>query len=282
MALAKPIHTPREAPEPKKVSEARHGNLSRLRPLMLGLLAILGVWAILGLFLGSGNVPLLPAPWTVAQSGWSVRTQLSADVAASAKEALGGWVIGSGIAILVAIAAGQLRLIRDLVTPVIEILRPISPIAWAPLGIIWFGANYSGKVFLVGLVSFFLVIIHALEGTTRHDPYLRRAKVMLGMSPIRNLLWLDLPEAVPQIIIGLRLAIAGAWGGVVIAEIVGGQGSAGLGSLELFAEQAINIPQVLVGVVIVAILGYVASAIFDKLSHVAFPWLPEANQEVLQ
>lgn len=248
---------------------------------LLGLIAILLIWSILGIFLGSGRFPILSAPWTVFKNGWSIRSQLSSDILASLKEAFGGWIIGSVAAIVLAVLAGQFRFFEHLIMPVIELLRPISPIAWAPLGIIWFGANYTGKVFLVSLVCFFFVIVHALEGTLRRDPVLSQARSMLMMGRIRTLFMIDLPEAVPQILIGLRLAIAGAWGGMVVAEIVGGQGSAGIGSLELFAEEAVNLPEILFGIVLIAILGYLSSMIFDKASRLIFPWAPEARADIV-
>lgn len=253
----------------------------RLLFALLGIAAIGLAWSILGIFLGAGRFPVLSAPWTVFKSGWSIRSQLSADTLASLKEAFGGWVLGSVAAIVLAVLAGQFRFFEHLIMPVIELLRPISPIAWAPLGIIWFGANYTGKVFLVSLVCFFFVIVHALEGTLRRDPVLSQARSMLMMGRIRTLFMIDLPEAVPQILIGLRLAIAGAWGGMVVAEIVGGQGSAGIGSLELFAEQAVNLPEILFGIVLIAILGYLSSMIFDKVSHLVFPWAPEARGDIV-
>ena len=244
----------------------------------IGVAIFLLVWWLLAEVLPRHPVVLVPTPLSVFHAFWRNRGQLGADVTASAAEAFGGWAIGSLAAILLGLVAGQVRVVRNTVVPVVEVLRPISPIAWAPLGIVWFGAGYTSKAFLVALISFFMLIVNVLHGATTVPPLLTRAADMLGINGVRRFLRVTLMSAVPDILTGLRLGLAAAWGGVIVAEIVAGQGTTGLGALELYAEQAYDVPTVILGMVIIAVLGFLFNAAFVRLERRLFPWAIESRK----
>ena len=106
------------------------------------------------------------------------------------------------------------------VNPVIQMLRPISPIAWIPLSIIWFGVGDSAATYLIFLGSFFPVLVSSMNGVRNVPSMYRRAGRNFGLTPLQLLAKVVFPAALPQIIIGLRIALGIAWLVVVAAEMV--------------------------------------------------------------
>ncbi len=222
---------------------------------------------------GAGQtVQLLPPPWDVATQAavlWQLR--LPADIAASAGEAFGGWLIGSVASIIIGLLVGNVPALRSTVKPLIEVLRPVSPLAWVPLAIVWFGIGYWGKAFIVALITFFTVVTSAIEGASAIDPSLTRTARMLGLRRFTYFWRVVAMNALPDILTGLQYSLATAWGGVIIAELVGA--NAGIGALELKAEQGFNVAGVVVGMLTIALLGYLANAAFVLARRKMFPWL---------
>jgi ABC-type nitrate/sulfonate/bicarbonate transport system permease component len=260
----------------------RAGGLSRLAaapwqgtviPAISVAVAVL-IWIGLSYALPRHPIVYLPPPWAVAHAFGEVGSVLPSDIEASVEEALGGWIVGSAGAIVIGILLARIRLLDDLMRGVIEVLRPISPIAWAPMGIVWLGTGYAGKAFLVALISFFLVVLPAYHGAHDLDPLLIKVADDLSLRGWRRFRVLTLMSALPQVFVGLRLALAGAWGGVIVAEIVAGSTDRGLGALEFFASQGGNVPQILVGVATISIIGLAASWLLALGQRKIVRWVP--------
>jgi ABC-type nitrate/sulfonate/bicarbonate transport system permease component len=233
------------------------------------------VWIGLSYALPRQPIVDLPSPWAVARAFGTAGSVLPSDIETSIEEAFGGWIIGSAGALVVGILLARVRLLDDLMRGIIEVLRPISPIAWAPMGIVWLGTGYAGKAFLVALISFFLVVLHAYQGAHDLDPLLVKVADDLSLRGWTRFRVLILMSALPQVFVGLRLALAGAWGGVVVAEIVAGSTDRGLGALEFFAQQAGDVPRILVGVVTISVIGVIANGILVRGQRKAVRWVPE-------
>ena len=229
-------------------------------------------WSAVSWLTRNQSVQLFPPPWDVVKQAvalWHLR--LPADIAASASEAIGGWIIGSLLSIVVGLLVGSVPILSQTVKPLIEVLRPVSPLAWVPLAIVWFGIGYWGKAFIVALITFFTVVMSAVEGASSIDPLLTRAAHMLGLRRLTFFWRVVAMNALPDILTGLQYSLATAWGGVIIAELVGA--NAGIGALELKAEQSYNVAGVVVGMLTIALLGYLGNAAFVVARGRLFPWL---------
>jgi NitT/TauT family transport system permease protein len=108
----------------------------------------------------------------------------------------------------------------SVVNPTIQIMRPISPIAWIPVSIIWFGIGDMAAIFLVFLASFFPIVVAAMNGVRNVPSMYRRAGRNFGLSPAKLVARVVFPAALPQIIVGLRIALGIAWLVVVAAEMI--------------------------------------------------------------
>ena len=106
------------------------------------------------------------------------------------------------------------------VNPVIQMVRPISPLAWIPVAIVWFGVGEMAPVFLIFLASFFPIVVQTINGVRNVPPMFRNAGRNFGLSPVSLLGKVVFPAALPQILIGLRIALGIAWLVVVAAEMI--------------------------------------------------------------
>ena len=131
---------------------------------------------------------------------------------------------GYSLAILLGIPSGLILgwypSAATAVNPLIQILRPISPLAWIPLSIVWFGIGNQAAIFLIFLASFFPVVVSTINGVRNVPPMFRNAGQNFGLSPGAMLLRVVFPAALPQVLVGLRIALGIAWLVVVAAEMI--------------------------------------------------------------
>ena len=138
--------------------------------------------------------------------------------------------------------------------PVIQILRPISPLAWIPLSIVWFGIGNTAAIFLIFLASFFPVVVATVNGVRNVPPMFRNAGQNFGLSPAALLRRVIFPAALPQVLVGLRIALGIAWLVVVAAEMIAPR--SGLGYLIIDARNAGNrYDLVIAGMIIIGLIG---------------------------
>ena len=124
----------------------------------------------------------------------------------------------------------------QVVNPVIQMLRPISPIAWIPLSIVWFGVGDAAAIYLIFLGAFFPIVVASMNGVRNVPSMFRRAGRNFGLSPAQLLAKVVFPAALPQIIMGLRIALGIAWLVVVAAEMIAVD--SGLGYLVIDARNS--------------------------------------------
>ena len=159
------------------------------------------------------NIVLFPPPSVVVVAlwQWARSGQLLIDFGMSLSRALIGFVLGSTFGILLGVATGYFRLCSSLLTPIFQILRPIPPIAFVPIVILWFGLSETGKYFLVFWGVFFTIWLSAHLGVQKVDPGLIRVARSLG-TPRGAMLWeVIFPGALPYIIVGLRTGVSVAF-----------------------------------------------------------------------
>jgi ABC-type nitrate/sulfonate/bicarbonate transport system permease component len=238
-----------------------------------GVLVALVVWTLLAQWLatGGGVINRLPTPLRVLRdlAGYA-SGDLSRDLLFSLRVFAIGWAMGAASAAVVGLALGRIPLLGNVFIPVIEAIRPVSSIAWVPLSIVWFGFGLSGKVFLVGLAVFLVVIVYAIDGSRRISSDLERTATMLGMNEWQRFRALVLPGTLTEVLIGSRVALMAGWGTVIVAELVAAD--SGLGAHLISVEQSYDVPAVMATMVCFGLTGFLMNALFSRLERRVMPW----------
>lgn len=147
---------------------------------------------------------------------------------------------GYSLAVACGIPAGLLlgwyRLAAATTNPVIQMLRPISPLAWIPLAIVWFGTGNLAAIFLIFMASFFPIVVSTINGVHDVPPMYLQAGLNFGLSPVAMLRRVVFPAVLPQMLVGLRIALGVAWLVIVAAEMIAV--TSGLGYLIIDARNA--------------------------------------------
>ena len=166
-----------------------------------------------------------------------------------------GFLLGSITGTVLGILMGWFKVASALFRPIFEILRPIPPIAWIPLSIVWFGLGESSKYFLIFYSAFCAVTMNAYSGVRSVDPELMGAARMLGANNRQVFSTIVLPSCIPQIFAGLQIAVGTSWATVVAAEMV--RSSEGVGWVIVKGQDSNSTVQILVGIVAIGIVGYI-------------------------
>ena len=140
------------------------------------------------------------------------------------------------LGIPVGLTLGWYPAAAQVVNPVIQMLRPISPIAWIPVSIVWFGIGDAAAIYLIFLGAFFPIVVASMNGVRNVPSMFRRAGRNFGLMPAQLLAKVVFPAALPQIIVGLRIALGIAWLVVVAAEMIAVD--SGLGYLVIDARNS--------------------------------------------
>src|SRR6267142_3534852 len=240
---------------------------------------ILVGWEI---FSRSGTLPaaLLPAPTTVMRSwaDWvfaidgNTQTYSGSwifDTAASITRVMAGFGIATWLGVSLGVAIGWSRRIETIIEPTLQILRPIPPVSWIPLAIIWFGIANKPAIFLVFLGAFFPVLMNTIHGVKTVDHNLVRAGAMMGATGRQLLTGIVFPAALPSIFSGLRIAIGSAWMLTVTAEMVAVK--SGLGYVLWDSYYFLRYDLVLAAMISIGLLGYLSDlglkAIMARVLH---------------
>ncbi|SDU12395.1 NitT/TauT family transport system permease protein [Verrucomicrobium sp. GAS474] len=245
----------------------------RLGPWLLGgtgILLFLGGWSAVAL--AFHNAILVPSPWEVAASvGDLVKDgTLLGDLGASLRRVFLGFGIAAGLSVPLALAMGAITPLRWLLLPVVSLLRPIPPIAWIPMAILWFGIGDASGCFITALAAFFPVFINTLGAALSVEPQYLRAARCLGAGRLTLLTRVYLPSSLPAVWTGLKIGLGQSWMAVVTAELVAAQ--SGLGYMIQLNRIQLETPRVFVGMIVIAITGTAMTVGLERLERVLFPW----------
>ena len=179
----------------------------------------------------------------------------------------GGYVLALVLAIPFGLILGWYPAASQVVNPVIQMMRPISPLAWIPLAIVFFGVGNTSATFLIFLASFFPITVSAMNGVRNVPSMYRRAGRNFGLSPAGLLARVVFPAALPQIIIGLRIALGIAWLVVVAAEMIAVD--SGLGYLVIDSRNSGNrYDLVIAAMILIGLIGLALDLMFRRLEKV--------------
>jgi len=231
----------------------------------------LGVWQFVSLS-GLVNIRLFPPPTVVMDALWHSAASgvLWTDLAMSVSRVVIGYAAGAAMAIAVGLITGRYALASCLLSPVFQLMRPIPPVAFVPVVILWFGLSEYGKWFLVFWGVFFTVWMATHLGVQRVDERLIRAARCLGTPERKLIRAIILPAALPVIFVGLRNAIAVAFYTLVAAELAGT--FAGVAYRIDLAQQNLQMGQMLGGLVVLGVVSAIADRGFDALARKVVWW----------
>jgi len=181
-----------------------------------------------------------------------------------------GLCIAALSGVLLGVLMGWWRTIRDLTEPVIEILRPIPPLAWIPLAMLWFGLGFKPAVFLIWLGSFFPILLNTILGIENTSKILIEAAKTLGAKERHLLLKVGIPSATPSIMTGLRVGFGVGWMCLVAAELTGT--SSGLGYMIMYYHWTIEPAKMVAGMAMIGLIGFLLFLGLKKLEDRLLFW----------
>jgi sulfonate transport system permease protein len=256
------------------MSQETNPNLQKLKHLIQYValsLAILAIWQ--GLFeLGYLKPVILPPPTQVAlafgdllMSGALVR-----HIGISVLRVLEGFAIAALLGLGLGIAIGLSRTLDRLTDLIIQVVKPIPPIAWIPLAILWFGIGEQSKVYIIFLGAFFPIIINTIDGIRQTDNKFVEVARILAVPRFKFVRQVVLPGALPAIMTGLRVGLMVAWMCVVAAELIAA--SSGIGYLIMDARQLSQSDVVLVGMITIGVIGKLMDSLIRRLEQRLITW----------
>lgn len=213
----------------------------------------------------------LPGPWAVARGLWELtRSGIIFDhIIASLFRVTWGYYLAVVTAVPLGLVLGIWRPARKAVNPLIQFLRPISPLAWIPIALIWFGVGDPPAIFLIFLSSFFPLVVFSMSGVESINvTYLRVAR-NFGLKGVELYTKVIFPAALPAIVTGLRITLGTAWLVIVAAEMIAVK--SGLGYLIVDSRNSLRTDYVIGGMVVIGAIGLLLDHMIRRLERL--PWV---------
>jgi NitT/TauT family transport system permease protein len=262
---------------------------ARWREIGIGLIVpavIIAVWQAVAQ-LGWVNPQVLPSPLAVVEKwiayllpmqpyasgsklAWYFSGELLIDSLGSMYRVVVGFLIGAGLALPIGLAMGASARVYAWFNPLFQLLRPIPPIAYIPLSILWFGLGNPPAVFLIALGAFFTVLMNTIAGVRQVDSIYLRAARNLGASQRTLFLRVILPASVPYILAGVRIGIGTAFIVVIVSEMIAVNN--GLGFRILEAREYFWSDKIIAGMITIGLWGLAIDVGMNRLNNHLLRW----------
>lgn len=277
-AIAEPAAAPAARPAPPL-----RRFLDRAKPFGLALIVPLLLLLFWHLAVARGMTQLIPSPYDVAEYmvdfAWggiwddAFSGTLLIHLVASATRVYGGFALAALCAVPLGILIGRVPLIRDLLDPFLQLMRPIPVTAWLPLSMILFGLGPRSAFFLVFLGAFYPILLNTIFGVRSVEKRLFEAASMLGCRGNAQFFKVVLPASLPSIFTGLRLGLGLAWFVIVVGEMTGVP--QGLGAVIMDARTLSRTELVICGMIVIGIAGFISDRIVLALMNRLLRWSPQ-------
>lgn len=246
--------------------------MKRFLWFILPIIVVIALWEIISRS-GFVNPSLFPPPSKVAVALWEMIISgiLFSDLRDSLWRLLAGLFIGSAIGVVFGLLTGRIKSFATALSPIIQILRPLPPVAIIPLIIVWFGIDDGAKIFSIAFAVFFPVWINTHIGALQIPRVFLWGAKLLTNSQIKILRDVVFPAALPFIIAGIRIGIASAFIMVFVSELSGA--SSGIGFRISISHLAYRIDEMIAALVVLGILGAIADQLFVFGTRKFFPWI---------
>lgn len=182
---------------------------------------------------------------------------------ASLKRFVIGYSAGGILGIILGLIAGRYLCVFSFFDGLAQLIRPISPVAWFPLAVLWFGIGDAPAIFIIILATFFPVFLSTISGVRNVDPLLLKVSQNFGASEFKTLFSVLIPASFPSIVMGLNIGMATAWIHLVAGEMLGAQ--TGLGYMIVDARNFLRSDLIICGMVLIGIIGWSMNIIMKKI-----------------
>jgi ABC-type nitrate/sulfonate/bicarbonate transport system permease component len=255
--------------------DARNGRLGTVVAYARTMAVFIAVWWAVSVW--TSNPVLLPSPFLAI--GAFVDLARDFELFTQSGISLGRMLISLALASLLAIPLGLLmglrRALDDVVDPVIELLRPISGIAWIPLALFIFGIGNALPIFIMTYAAFFPILLGTVAGVRGVDRRLIDVARTMGVPHRTIVTRVVLPAALPSLLVAVRLGVASSWTAVVAAELIGAP--SGLGYAVEWYRELLMTPQVMAFIAMIGVLGYLTDTSLRALAQRFTPWAVDAR-----
>lgn len=239
-----------------------------------GLALLLIVWQLV-VTVGQFNEALFPGPYIVFTA--LIKLIVDGTLFIHLKESMIRFVIGYLIAVVTAVTAGLLlgrsTVLWQIIDPIVQLLRPISPVAWSPFVVLVFGIGSAPAIVIIFIAAFFPILLTTVNGVRNVESHYIKLAENLQFNKFEMYQKIIFPAALPSIMGGLHIAIGTAWIFLVAGEMVGAQ--SGLGYLIVDARNMLHLPNVLAGIVVIGVCGFLLDRLitwlqlgFSKVSRI--------------
>jgi NitT/TauT family transport system permease protein len=235
------------------MSNAAMSKLKQILPAATVIAILIAVWWLVVVVTRSA---IFPTPWQVVTGTLELARDgtLWSDIGASLMRVGVGFLLAVGIAVPLGLWMGWVKGAFSTLNPIFQILRPISPIAWIPIAILWFGVGDESPIFLIFMSSVFPMVVQTTAGVHTIERRYLRAAENFGVSRYTLFIRVIIPAVLPQIIVGMRIGLGVAWLVVVAAEMIALR--SGLGYLIIDSRNAGNRYDLVIGgMVIIGLIG---------------------------
>ncbi len=232
---------------------------------------VAAVYQLLGTF--------LPTPLAVVRAFWTLSGEtlagqtLFGHLWSSLHRVLIGWSVGVIIAVPLGVFMALNDYVRAIVKPVFDLFKPMPPISWISLAILWFGMGEESKIFIIAIGSFVPCVLNAFNGIRLVDPALYDAARMLGASRRQEILEVALFGSLPAIFAGLQISLSVAWSCVLAAELVGSR--SGMGFIIILGMNQLKPAMIITGMILIALTAWCISTFMGRLEKYICPWKRE-------
>ena len=261
------------------------GRISNGRLLLISFAATIGwilVWA--WITRSGGPVPSLffPSPEDVVQrfsKMWVkpyIGSTLFGHIYSSLSIVLAGWLIGGLVGVPLGIAMSWWSKVKWIAFPVFQLIRPVPPLAWIPLTLVWMGIGSPARIFVVFIAALVPWVMNSMHAVKSVDPLLIDAGRTLGASDRKILTRIVCRTALPTLLAGARIALGNAWTTLVAAELLAA--TAGLGYVALNASRVLDTDVLVVAMLLIGLLGVLLSVLMQVAARILAPWSLEKKK----
>jgi len=239
--------------------------VKEILPSLLVIATLVAAWWTA--VIGTQSV-IFPTPWDVIAGAFELVEDgtLAEHIAASLMRVGTGFLLAVCVAVPLGLWMGWVRGAYSTLNPLFQILRPISPIAWIPIAILWFGVGNASPIYLIFISSVFPMVVQTTVGVHTIEKRYLRAAENFGVSRRTLFTQVVIPAALPQVVVGMRIGLGVAWLVVVAAEMIALR--SGLGYMIMDSRNAGNrYDLVVAGMVIIGLIGLSLDAVMRMLER---------------